>query len=352
MSDSETRIGGGTGKRPYVDLVLGAWRPWEAATQLAAALGVTLPPGPARALSACDEIDDAAVGDPLIFRAHAAAARIAAALPAAGVVVVLTPRFGLPLRHDNEWFFLFLKRRGIAIVFVGDEPEVTVIGRSVFERRGDVGEPPLGATLGALSPAQERLLRFFPGLLPRSLAEKQRIAIGDAFLVPVGPDHFLIPPGWRDSDPREAAPDLDAMADLEAADAGLASLAQRYCTAHFADSATLCGLSAAIEEGGALDIASELAERARQVALTPAEMATADIRRQEIRRRLGRAAQMLALPPPSRRASNEARHRLDRLKLGAALAVGRTAGLHADLGPLAAKLGAGEPMAAGRPPAA
>ena len=61
----------------------------------------------------------------------------------------------------------------------------------------------------------------------------------------------------------------------------------------------------------------------------------------------GGSADILALPPPSRRAPDADRQRLGRLKLQAALAVGKTAGLHADLAPLAAKLDAGEPLAVG-----
>ena len=58
---------------------------------------------------------------------------------------------------------------------------------------------------------QQRLLRFFPGLLPKSIAERCALDPSAAALIPAGPAHFLIPPGYRDIDPATAAPALDAM---------------------------------------------------------------------------------------------------------------------------------------------
>jgi len=333
------------GKVRYVDLTLGAWRPREAATQLAAGLGLA-PPAPEPAFASPDtiDIDVESVGEPVLLRAHEDARRIAAALPTNGVVTLLAPRYGLPLRYDNEWFFLFLRRRSIAIALIGDEPTAAVTGRHVFERRRGVKEPAAGETAD-LSPWQRRVLRFFPGLLPRSLAADLEITVGSAFLVPVDAGHFLIPPALRDVDPRSAARDFDAMADLEARDDGVKALAQSFCTAHFADNSALLALSRRMGEDGAADIARDLAERARQVARTPEEMAVADIRRQETLAR-GWFPEMLSMPPPSRQASEAVRKRLDRLKLQAAVLAGETASARREIAAIEEALGAGQPVAA------
>ncbi len=334
------------GKVRYVDLTLGAWRPREAATQLAAGLGLTLSgPEPASAFASPDtvDVDIEAVGDPVLLRCYDDARRIAAALPTNGVVALLAPGYGLPLRYESEWLFLFLKRRGIAIALVGDEPTAAVTGRHFFERRRGVKEPVAGES-AELSLEQRRVLRFFPGLLPRSLATELEITVGSAFLVPVGPNHFLIPPTLRDIDPRAAARDLDAMADLEAKDDGLKALAESFCTAHFADGAAIVALSERMSEGGAGDLAGDLAERARQVARTPEEMALADIRRQETRLARGWFSEMRSMPPPSRQASEAVRKRLDRLKLQAAVLAGETRHAGREIAAIEEALVTGQPV--------
>ena len=334
------------GKVRYVDLTLGAWRPREAASQLAAGLGLTLlgaEPASAFANPDTADIDIEAVGDPVLLRCHDDARRIAAALPTNAVVALLAPRYGLPLRYESEWFFLFLKRRGIAIALIGDEPTAAVTGRHVFERRRGVKEPVAGES-AELSPAQRRVLRFFPGLLPRSLATELEITVGSAFLVPVGPNHFLIPPALRDSDPRAAARDFDAMADLEARDDGLKALVESFCTAHFADVTAIVALSERMGEGGAADLARDLAERARQVARAPEEMAVADIRRQETRLARGWFPEMRSMPPPSRQTSEAVRKRLDRLKLQAAVLAGEIRHPGREIAAIEEALAAGQPI--------
>ena len=102
-------------------------------------------------------------------------------------------------------------------------------------------------------------MRFFPGLLPRTIAGRFAIDPAAAALVPVGASHFLIPPGYRDTDPATAAPALDAMEEVEALDAGLKALAQTFCTAHFADSAALAALASDAFHSGEFDLARELA---------------------------------------------------------------------------------------------
>ena len=123
----ETRTNGNSDKLRFVDLVLGAWRPREAATQLAAALGIALRPGldadperPAITLGR-DAIDVAATGDPVAFLVHDDAVRIARALPSAGAIVaVLTPRYTRAVGVLNDWLFFFLRRFGVSLAAIGD----------------------------------------------------------------------------------------------------------------------------------------------------------------------------------------------------------------------------------------
>jgi hypothetical protein len=165
----------------YVDLILGAWRPREAARQLAADLGISLKPlhgdDPDRAVMTTGprSIDVEAGGDPTIATAYDDAGRIATELPAGAVVIVLTPRFGLPMRAENEWFFLYLRRDGTSVAAVGDEPPASEIGKALFERRRALTAPEAKVDPAALSADQRRVLRFFPGLLPRVLAERMKI---------------------------------------------------------------------------------------------------------------------------------------------------------------------------------
>ncbi|HET7717946.1 MAG TPA: hypothetical protein VFK86_20145, partial [Bauldia sp.] len=308
----------------YVDLTLGAWRPREAAMQLAAIVGVALAPGldadPAASPIGTGRrgIDAAAVGDPIAFLAHDDAKRIVAALPAAATIVVLAPRHGRGLGTLNDWLFFYLRRMALALVVVGDEP-AAVMARSAFERRAGVEAPPIGGPLAAFTGDQQRLLRFFPGLLPKAIAERFALDPAAAALVPVGPAHYLIPPAYRDSDPALSASALDAMEAAEVLDDGLRALAQTFCTAHFADSAALAGLAAAAFRSGEIDLARELAARARNVARDPTAAASADLLRQEIRLHQRRFAEILATPEPSRRAPADVRGRLAAVRLRAAI---------------------------------
>src|ERR1700686_510238 len=110
-----------------VDLSLGAWRAREAAFQLAAETGVELAPlfadDPDRGFVslAVRSIDVAARGDPLVMTAFGDAARIGPALPGGGVIAVLAPGHGLPIRAENEWFFTFLRRHGLSVALIGDD---------------------------------------------------------------------------------------------------------------------------------------------------------------------------------------------------------------------------------------
>ncbi len=330
-----------------VDLTLGAWRPREAATQLAAVAGIALGPGlsPDAATSPVTVgrrgIDTAAVGDPIAVLAHDDAARIAAALPAAATIVVLAPRHGRGLGTLNDWLFFYLRRLALSLVVVGDEP-ATAMARSAFERRRGVDAPPVGKPIGDFPAEQQRLLHFFPGLLPKAIAERCALDPSAAALIPAGPAHFLIPPGYRDVDPATAAPALDAMEALEVLDDGFKALAETFCTAHFADGERLSALASRAFHSGEIDLARELAARARNVARTPAAAATADLVRQELRLYQRRFTEIFATPEPSPRAPEQLRAALASARLRAALERGERTGAPAGLDAVISKLEAGK----------
>jgi hypothetical protein len=329
-----------------VDLSLGAWRAREAARQLAAATGAAL----AR-LDGDAEMDDggrqgatidlAARGDPLVTTACEDAARIGAAVAGASLVAVIAPRRGLPLRAENEWFFAFLRRLGLTIALIGDDVP-GVLGKSPFERRRGLAAPEIPAGAPEPSREQRRLLRLFPGLLPRALAGRLGIDAAAAGLVAAGPAHFLIPPGWRDRDPAACARDFDAMAAIEAADPGLQALAQLFCTAHFAEAPVLVALSRRAERDGSLEIARDLAERAREVARRVDDIALAERRRLEIALAEHRYADVVAAPEPSRQVAAATREGFRRLKAVAAVRTGTVAPGEPPLAGLLTRIKAGE----------
>lgn len=328
----------------YVDLILGAWRPREAAHQLAADLGISLKPlhgdDPERAVMTTGprSIDVEAASDPTIATAYDDAGRIAAELPAGAVVIVLTPRFGLPMRAENEWFFLYLRRDGTSVAAVGDEPPASEIGKALFERRRALTAPEAKVDPAALSADQHRILRFFPGLLPRALAERMKIDPAVAGLMPVGKDHFLIPVSWRDRDPRQSGRELDALSEVERFDDGLRALSQTFCTNYFADSPGLSELSRHLFLEGSAELARDLAERARLVARRPEDAALADLRRQEIRLYERRFAEMANAPEPSLRAPADLRDGLERLRSWGDMTTGNLTAAERRLAPLLTRL--------------
>ncbi len=331
----------------FVDLVLGAWRPREAAAQLALALGVSLKRLPE------DEpkqeilahlrgmIDVEASGEPTVMRAYDDAARIAAELSAVSIVAMLAPRYGLPLRLENEWFFFFLRRMGVAIAAVGETPRFS-IGNVLFEHRR-IAEPDLPSRPW-LPVEQLQLLRFFPGLLPRRIAGAAKINVADAELIPAGPEHFLIPLIYRDRDPAATARDLDALANLEAEDEGLRAFCQTFCTGYFADSPGLAELARRRFGSGTVDLAASLAERARVVARSPQDAALADLRRQEILLAGRKYRDVATAPPPSLQAPQDLRDKLARLRTAGEVLGGEVAGAEGALEPLIARLRAEQPV--------
>ena len=254
---------------------------------------------------------------------------------------MLAPRHGRGLGTLNDWLFFYLRRHALSLVVVGDEP-ATAMARSAFERRRGIDAPPTGKSVADFPAEQQRLLRFFPGLLPKAIAESYALDRSAAALIPAGPAHFLIPPGYRDADPATSASALDAMEALEALDDGFKALAETFCTAHFADSETLSALASRVFHSGEIDLARELSARARNVARTPAAAATADLVRQEIRLYQRRFTEIFATPEPSQRAPEQLCASLARARLRAALERGERSTAPAGLGAVVSRLDTGE----------
>ena len=338
----------------YVDLVLGGWRPREAAFQLAAALGVDL--GNDGVVDADDInllatgaeiVDIAAQGDRLINRAWQDACRVAAALPATAVTVVFVPQFDLPLRADNEWFLHFLRRLGQTVVAVGAEPRFRAVEKSPFEPRRSIPLPKWRPLPDDVGPAAMRLLRLFPGLLPRRVAEAADLGRATLSLVRVGPQHFLVPTVCRDVDPRKSAFEFDALEDLEGEDEGLKAITQTYCTSHFADIDALTELGLRLFRAGARDLGRDLAVRAHSVARDPVSMARTEMLLVEMNLFERRFAEVVAAPPLSPRADAADREKLRRLKHWARLGIDDLSGLPEIVAASLRHLGTGAAIDAG-----
>lgn len=321
MSDGDAAA---SGEEPeaihHVDLVLGAWRPREAALQLATGLGIELTqiartdPDESKLATIAVAIDMAAQGDVLVNQAWDDASRVVDGLVAGAVVVVLAPRFGLPLRADNEWFFFFIRRLGHAVVIVGDEPPMRAIAKSPFERRRSIDTPDREILTDEIGQERMRILRFFPGLIPRTIAESADLTGETLTLIPVGPGHFLIPAGYRDKDPRLSARDLDVFEEIEAADEGLKALAQFFCTGHFAEAGALIELGLRHVRSGSRDLAHDLFTRARAVARNPELVALAELALLHISLCEGRFEDVAAAPTLSPRAPSLYREKMQELK--------------------------------------
>lgn len=323
---------GGVGTLPagvhYVDLLLGGWRPREAAHQLAISLGVELGIGESVVAAEPDigfgieAIDAGACGDPLIKRAWEDASSLEAALPADAIVVVFAPQFGLPLRADNEWLFYFLHRLGRSVVAVGPEPDMHAVDKSPFEPRSHIALPQWRPLPDDVAPDARRLLRLFPGLLPWRLVETASLERAAHSLIPDGAGHFLIPIACRDADPRDCAFDFDALGELEAEDEGFQALAQTYCTSHFAEIDVLAGLGLRHFRAGYRDLGRDLVARARSLASDPGEAARTEVLLLEMSLFEQRYSEIIAEPRLSRRAGAAEKARLQGLKHCARLAVG------------------------------
>lgn len=343
--------GGAAGDRNrrvyYVDLVLGAWRAREAARQLAAALGLVLPPfgsGEARSGEAIilQSIEESLSGDGLVTAAAGDAAFLARALPGASIVVVLTPRYDSPLRAENEWLFFFLRRLGVSVAIVGEEPPLPAILRSPFERRRSVVAPEWEIRADQVGSERLRILALFPGLMARAVAETFGLLDEAVGLLSAAPDHFLIPTGYRTVDPRNASRDIDALEDAEAMDDGMRAFGLCHCSSYYAGTAALVGLAERARADGGAGLAADLAARARLVARTPADAALAET----CLARLDLAAGLLAPPrsfQPSLRVPEPLRDDWRDLTVWADIASGVRARIEPHVAPLLADTAASPP---------
>ena len=335
----------------YVDLLLGAWRPREAALQLAVALDIQLPPEALTDPETTDiamtvgAIDIAAKGDAAINQAWSDAALIAGKIPEGATIVVLAPRFGQPLRADNEWLFVFLRRLEQELTYIGDEPAMTATGKAPFQPSRDIGEPDWPARPPAVMPEHQRLLRLFPGLLPRAIATRAGLDL--EALVPVGATHFLIPAVCRDTDPRDCPRDFDALEEIEAEDDGFKALAQTFCTSHFADPDALMSLGRRHFKSGSRDLARHLVMRARTLAGDPASVAATDLMLREMDFCEGKFAEIVAAPRLSPRAPAGTRERMRALRDAARLETGDLIDSAGLVNSTLKRLGADKPIEAG-----
>ena len=97
------------------------------------------------------------------------------------------------------WPRSFLRRSALRLTLLGAAP-ATVIARDAFEPAEASAAPPPGQPIETFPVEQQRVLQFFPGLLPKPVMTMIGIAPAEAGLVPVGDGHFLIPPAYRDTD--------------------------------------------------------------------------------------------------------------------------------------------------------
>jgi hypothetical protein len=101
----------------WTDLAMGAWSVGHAAHEIATQLGVDLagPDDGADANIINRNVDREARGDGTLIASFDAARRIAAAMPKDGSIIVVRPRFGLPLRTDNRALLRYLVQLGIDV---------------------------------------------------------------------------------------------------------------------------------------------------------------------------------------------------------------------------------------------
>lgn len=312
----------------YVDLALGSWRPREAARQLGVSLGIELdlsvydvPPDSDLAFAAATADVDAG-SDPLVTNAWQDACHIAAALPADVVVVVFAPQYDLPLRADNEWFFHFLRRLDRAIVVAGSEPKMRAVEKSPFEPRRNIVLPQWRPLPDGMDADSIRLLRLFPGLLPRQIAEAAGLGRAMLSLISVGGDYLLVPTACRDRDPRDCPFEFDALEDLENEDEGFKAFAQTYCTNQFADVAGLTDLGKRHFFSGSRDLGRDLVARAHSIAPDPAWLARTEILLLEMSLFERRFSEVVSAPQLSPRFPPAEKEKLRYLKHCAQLELG------------------------------
>jgi tetratricopeptide (TPR) repeat protein len=246
-----------------IDLSLGAWRPREAARQLAAQANLTLPAGPAPAANSNAtwaaivgaNIDNEARGPTQVHVANADAALLHTALhdgKAACVLVVWLPLFD-DLPDDNGWFLRLL---GARLKASG--------GRLVLARR----TPGVGALPGAacLEP------HLFSA--PAAAAHFYQLRGGQFLCCP-----SQRPAAW----PPPSPSCFDQMASRPETPAWLRAYAACYGSSYFVQSEALSDHAWSCHAEGAMPLAMLLLQRARVCARDPVQRATILARIQGIR---------------------------------------------------------------------
>jgi len=302
-----------------VDLLLGAWRARQAAREAAAQLGIELPPGHDRAASIISAgVDREARGEPTVLTAFDDARRVAAALSPGAEVVVLLPRFGLPLRDENDWFLRFLARQGATVRRTGAGEGLSA-GLAGRRASGD------DATLRSL-------LRFFPGLVANAFAERIGLDPNGAGLIAQTGGLWLIPPDCRDADPAGASAEIDRLARLDVADAGLMAFVQSFGGNLFIDPPRLAVVADQAFRDGSSEVALALLARARSGARSTVAAAEVDLAAFGISIFEHQFDAVAAAPDPSSRVPDELRRQIlelrdwARIMTGGALDDAATAG--------------------------
>jgi hypothetical protein len=262
-----------------IDLTMGAWRPREAAHQLAAQAGIALPAiaatapaaGASWAATVGANIDTEARGPAHVHIANADAALLHPRLcaQADAPLLVWLPLFGC-LPDDNGWFLHLLGQR------------LQAAGSRVItaQRAAGAGAAPAAACL-------------VPHLLPS--------ADGGVLVHPLRGGQFLCCPSARPLDwPMPARTRFDQMAARPDAPAWLRAYAACHGNSYFVNSDALSDYGWTCHGEGATELAMLMLQRARDCARDPILHATIVARMQGLRiasQNFSDAAQEAAPPP-------------------------------------------------------
>lgn len=275
------------GVTAWTDLTMGAWSAGHAASEIAAQLGIVLAASDegAGANTINRNVDREARGDGTLMAAFDAAQRIAAAMPAGGSIMVIRPRFGLPLRRDNRALLRYLKLLGVAVHCV-----------------------PRAASFG-VAPDLPELVRIHPGLIEPRVLAAMGVAADHGALIRTNDGRFCVSPSARDVDPRGKPIMVDRLAAFEVGDARLFAYCQYLGSPLFVDSLRLVATAQTMVQPAA-DLALDLAAKARACARTMLEIAQCDLQLQGIRIFLHQFDAVAAVPDPSLRLPETLRREL------------------------------------------
>ena len=271
----------------WTDLAMGAWSVGHAAHEIATQLGVDLagPDDGADANIINRNVDREARGDGTLIASFDAARRIAAAMPKDGSIIVVRPRFGLPLRTDNRALLRYLVQLGI-----------------------DVRCTPRAGTPHDATDLPE-LVRAHPGLIEPRILAAIGVAEDHPALTRTVDGRFLVDPAARDVNPRRKSMLIDRLAAFEAGDARLFAYCQCLGSPLFVESPRLAAAAQAMVQHAA-DLALALAAKARACARTTLEIAQCDLQLQGIRIFLHQFDVVAAMPDPSHRLPEPLRREL------------------------------------------